>query len=126
MGERYYDPLTARWTQTDPLDQSGDLRQSNPYTYTAGDPINLTDPTGLFFEDVLNIYSAVEALAGASLTAYAGYVGVTGCAAAVTGIGLVACAPAAAIAVTTTATLAYYGGDKLIDYADLDYADGNE
>ncbi|MHB8688127.1 MAG: RHS repeat-associated core domain-containing protein [Candidatus Dormibacteraceae bacterium] len=44
FGARYYDPSTARWTQTDPLIQTPE----NPYSYVAEDPINAADPTGCF------------------------------------------------------------------------------
>ncbi|MEV6810506.1 RHS repeat-associated core domain-containing protein, partial [Streptomyces sp. NPDC051129] len=55
MGARYYDPNLGRFTQPDP---SG--KESNPYLYTAGDPINNTDPTGLFsWSDALDIGSDV-------------------------------------------------------------------
>ena len=47
FGERYYDPQGARWTQPDPINQFADIRQSNRYAYVGGDPINLTDPSGL-------------------------------------------------------------------------------
>ncbi|MDQ3933627.1 MAG: DNRLRE domain-containing protein [Actinomycetota bacterium] len=47
FGARYYDPLIGRWTQQDPLDQAGDLREGNRYLYVAGDPVNNTDPTGM-------------------------------------------------------------------------------
>jgi RHS repeat-associated protein len=42
MGARYYDPQLGRFTQPDPSGQ-----ETNPYLYTAGDPVNQTDPTGL-------------------------------------------------------------------------------
>ncbi|WP_433918423.1 hypothetical protein OIE50_14640 [Streptomyces canus] len=42
MGARYYDPQLGRFTQPDP---SG--KESNPYAYAAGDPVNRTDPSGL-------------------------------------------------------------------------------
>lgn len=42
MGARYYDPTTGRFTQTDPA-SSGNL-----YQYGNGDPIDNTDPTGMF------------------------------------------------------------------------------
>lgn len=48
VGERYYDPATGRWTQTDPVNQPLDERGWNRYPYAGGDPINFTDPTGLF------------------------------------------------------------------------------
>jgi RHS repeat-associated protein len=46
FGQRFYDPKTGRWTQPDPIDQTGDLREGNRYAYVGADPINLTDPTG--------------------------------------------------------------------------------
>jgi hypothetical protein len=36
-----------RWTQADPLDQAGDRREGNRYSYGAGDPVNRADSTGL-------------------------------------------------------------------------------
>jgi len=46
FGQRYYDPMTQRWTQPDPLDQAGDLRQANKYEYAGSDPVNYTDVSG--------------------------------------------------------------------------------
>jgi RHS repeat-associated protein len=46
-GQRYYDPTLMRWTQPDPLDQTGDLREGNRYVYGAGDPVNKVDPQGM-------------------------------------------------------------------------------
>lgn len=43
MGHRYYDPALGRFTQPDPSGQ-----ETNPYLYASGDPINNSDPTGLF------------------------------------------------------------------------------
>ncbi|MFD4880244.1 RHS repeat-associated core domain-containing protein [Streptomyces sp. NPDC058420] len=43
MGARSYDRTTNRFTQPDP---SG--KETNPYLYATGDPINRVDPTGLF------------------------------------------------------------------------------
>lgn len=42
MGYRYYDPSQGRFTQQDPSGQ-----ETNPYAYTACNPVNGTDPTGL-------------------------------------------------------------------------------
>jgi RHS repeat-associated protein len=47
FGARYYDPLTATWTQQDPINQIASLAQSNHYSYVGGAPVDLTDPTGL-------------------------------------------------------------------------------
>ncbi|WP_205698626.1 RHS repeat domain-containing protein [Conexibacter sp. SYSU D00693] len=46
FGARYYSPRMRRWTQPDPLDQTGDLLEGNKYSYAAGDPINKVDPSG--------------------------------------------------------------------------------
>ena len=39
---RYYDPLTGRWTQRDPTGLDGGV---NVYAYGEGDPIGMVDPT---------------------------------------------------------------------------------
>jgi RHS repeat-associated protein len=45
-GERWYDPITARWMSQDPLDfAAGD---SNLYRYVSNTPLNATDPSGEF------------------------------------------------------------------------------
>ena len=41
---RYYDPVTGRFTQPDPIGLAGGL---NLYGYAGGDPINSSDPFGL-------------------------------------------------------------------------------
>lgn len=41
---RYYDPVTGRFTQEDPIGLAGGL---NLYGFAAGDPVNYTDPFGL-------------------------------------------------------------------------------
>lgn len=43
FGARYYDPSTARWTQSDPLNQG---RPLSTYRYAVDDPVNGTDPNG--------------------------------------------------------------------------------
>ncbi len=48
FGARYYDPSVGRWTQRDPLDQTGDLREGNLYNYAGLDPINSVDRLGLW------------------------------------------------------------------------------
>jgi RHS repeat-associated protein len=46
FGERWYDQSLDRWTQQDPIDQSGDLQDGNRYLYVGQDPVNNTDPSG--------------------------------------------------------------------------------
>ena len=50
---RYYDPLQGRFTQVDPIGMSA-VSLDNPqtlnlYTYCGGDPVNRSDPKGLFW-----------------------------------------------------------------------------
>ncbi|MFE1013775.1 RHS repeat-associated core domain-containing protein [Streptomyces sp. NPDC058794] len=55
MGHRYYDPTLGRFSQSDPSGQ-----EANPYLYADGDPVNRTDPTGLFsFSDILDTGSKI-------------------------------------------------------------------
>jgi RHS repeat-associated protein len=46
FGARDYDPHTGRWTARDPILFRG--AQANLYAYVGGDPINRTDPNGLW------------------------------------------------------------------------------
>ncbi len=46
FGAREYDPRTGRWTGLDPIQYAGG--DSVLYRYVAGDPVNRTDPSGLF------------------------------------------------------------------------------
>jgi RHS repeat-associated protein len=57
MGARYYGPGLGRWSQLDPLDQAGDLREGNRYAYAGADPVNLTDPTGCGVGELLRCVS---------------------------------------------------------------------
>ena len=43
---RYYDPATRQWTTADSAKADG---EESPYQYCSGDPVNLVDPTGLFW-----------------------------------------------------------------------------
>lgn len=50
FGARYYDPWLARWTTQDP--KAGKYTSFTPYSYCAGNPVNLVDPNG----DRIKIY----------------------------------------------------------------------
>jgi RHS repeat-associated protein len=80
FGTRHYDPNLMRWTQPDPLDQTGDLVEGNPYVYAGADPVNRTDPFG---QD-LTIGDALQIVGTTAATGLA-------CATAETGVGAAAC-----------------------------------
>ncbi len=60
LGARTYDPALGRWLQPDPALLSG--TDANLYRYSAGDPVNLTDPTGLIFEDWQDWNTAINSI----------------------------------------------------------------
>lgn len=78
MGHRYYDPHLGRFTQPDPSGQ-----ENNAYLYTAGDPVNRVDPTGLFgFPEVAGLVLGTAIGAAATLVTGSPLVGgiIGGCA----------------------------------------------
>ncbi|HEX8085061.1 MAG TPA: DNRLRE domain-containing protein [Solirubrobacteraceae bacterium] len=107
FGQRYYDPSLMRWTQLDPVDRADDLRGGNPYLYGGGDPVNRTDPTGMF--DVFDALEVGGAVVGTGLI----------CATAETGVGAVGCG--AALAGTTGMI-----GNKLQDESEDDDEEESE
>jgi RHS repeat-associated protein len=71
IGARYYGPGLGRWTQQDPLDQVGELREGNRYAYVGADPINLIDPTGtISLGDIGDIIKGVGKLLTAATVVY--------------------------------------------------------
>jgi RHS repeat-associated protein len=85
FGTRVYDPQEGRWLQPDPsLLAGGD---PNLYRYAANDPIDFTDPTGLWFESWNSSDTAAVAILGVGALAL-------GCALSVAcGLALAALAP---------------------------------
>lgn len=47
-GQRWYNPTTGRWTQQDTLDTPLNPHNANRYAFAANDPINNSDPLGLY------------------------------------------------------------------------------
>jgi RHS repeat-associated protein len=76
LGARSYDPNLGRFTQPDPSGQ-----ETNQYLYAGGDPVNNTDPTGLF-----GFSSFIEGT---------GHLLITGGSAFAAGLGLASCVPSA-------------------------------
>ncbi|MFF7878973.1 RHS repeat-associated core domain-containing protein [Streptomyces californicus] len=115
MGARYYDPNLGRFTQPDPSGQ-----EANPYLYAAGDPVNRTDPTGLFsFSDILDngsdIFGVVSGcVAGIGAAAETGTIGYAAAAGGAVGAGVGSAVGAGAAVVGSCAlggVAGYYGAD---------------
>lgn len=47
-GARWNDTYTGTWTTVDPITRLNDPDRANPYTYAGDNPINYTDPAGLW------------------------------------------------------------------------------
>jgi len=54
---RYYDPVSGQFTQTDPIGIAGGL---NTYGYAGGDPVNFSDPFGLSADPCEEIWDEEE------------------------------------------------------------------
>ncbi|MCC3763010.1 hypothetical protein K3N28_07995 [Glycomyces sp. TRM65418] len=48
MGARFYDPTTGRFISRDPIQAFTDSQQINGYSYSNNNPVNMSDPTGLW------------------------------------------------------------------------------
>ena len=69
MQARYYDPVIGRFLSNDPVGfAEGGVDYFNRYAYTANDPINAIDPTGMFvFKFNFNIDIFVPPFPGVSV-----------------------------------------------------------
>jgi RHS repeat-associated protein len=66
MNGRVYEPLLGRFMSADPhVQQPGNLQSLNRYSYTANNPVSLTDPSGYLFGININLGTVVGAVAGA-------------------------------------------------------------
>ncbi|WP_317992359.1 RHS repeat-associated core domain-containing protein [Streptomyces sp. JV180] len=115
MGARYYDPDLGRFTRPDPSGQ-----EANPYLYAAEDPVNRTDPTGLFgFSGILDngsdIFGVVSGcVAGIGAAAETGTIGYAAAAGGAVGAGVGSAVGAGAAVVGSCAlggVAGYYGAD---------------
>ena len=79
FGQRWYDQTLGRWTQEDPILQMKSLKNGNRYLYAGDNPVNQTDPMGLFSigVDVEFEFGPVRVSGGVSIDDSGG-VGVTG------------------------------------------------
>ncbi|MGW3071872.1 polymorphic toxin-type HINT domain-containing protein [Kitasatospora sp. NPDC001132] len=53
LGARQYQPTTGRFLNPDPILSSADPQQWNAYAYSNNDPVNRSDPSGLFSFDII-------------------------------------------------------------------------
>jgi RHS repeat-associated protein len=51
LGARLYDPVIGRFLSRDPLHIARTATTTNPYAFAANDPVNLSDPSGLDWQD---------------------------------------------------------------------------
>jgi RHS repeat-associated protein len=76
---RYYDPSQGRFTGRDPFD--GMLEQPlslNKYGYVHGNPINSTDPTGMYLGNLLDLLQAQGELVTQNAATSSGILALTG------------------------------------------------
>jgi RHS repeat-associated protein len=68
LGARYYDTTLDQFTAPDPLLDPTNPRTINPYTYSWGNPIALSDPSGLYatFDPVHGGYTCFDACSSPS------------------------------------------------------------
>jgi RHS repeat-associated protein len=56
---RAYDPEVGRWLSRDPLHDAEESQGPNLYAYVANDPVNLTDPLGLFGGEIVEVLGEI-------------------------------------------------------------------
>ncbi|WP_437060710.1 RHS repeat-associated core domain-containing protein [Streptomyces sp. enrichment culture] len=115
MGHRYYDPTIGRFTQPGPAGQ-----ETNLYLYANGDPVNNTDPSGLFsFSGILDTGSDVfgvvsGCVAGISAAAETGAIAYASAVGGVVGAGVGSAVGVGAAVVGSCAlggAAGYYGAE---------------
>ena len=60
LNSRYYDPETGRFINADGFVSTGqDLTSTNMFVYCGNDPVNRSDPSGMFWEEIGNWFKEV-------------------------------------------------------------------
>lgn len=64
-----YDPTIGRWISRDPLNNAEMLQGPNLYVYVGNNPVDRTDPTGLFFgvDDAIEADVAISSAVGTAI-----------------------------------------------------------
>jgi len=115
---RHYDSLQGRFTQVDPIGMGAtdlsDPQTLNLYSYCANDPVNHTDPSGLFFKKLFGFIAKAfkwiaVAVTVAVLTIVSGF-GVPGAAAILKGLNAVLGAIGSALNTATGGLLGKISG----------------
>ena len=82
FGKRWYDTNTGRFTQQDSLNVIGEPDSGNRYAYAGDNPVNYTDPTGLYSWDdwdddlaTVGTMGGIGGIVGGSIGSFVGGVG---------------------------------------------------
>jgi RHS repeat-associated protein len=105
FGLRWYDVVTGAWTQQDTLDAPLDPGNANRYGFAGGDPVNNSDPSGLFSGSQVVGAGAGIAAGVAVGTVICGVTAGVGCGAGALLAGFTASAVGSAVGSATTASL---------------------
>lgn len=73
FGYRDYDPETGRWTAKDPIGFAGG--DTDLYGYCLNDPVNFVDPSGLLWNQTVQIFSSLGTVVLGATIAAAGMAG---------------------------------------------------
>ena len=119
---RYYDPATSLFLTLDPLLSSTGV----PYTYAGNDPVNATDPTGLWNWGLIGLartyYGVFNVIEGSALI-----IAGTAAEATIFGIGIGISMQAFGALRVASGVLNLYGGAKEVkDYLDTTMAEADQ
>ena len=113
---RYYDPATGRFINADGYTSTGQgLLGNDMYAYCGYEPVNRTDPTGLFFEEIWEFFRDIVVTSGEQAAQLAPVYGGCVTAAAADGPFLFGDIAGLAVAGVTTLGIVGYATYKKID-----------